>query len=302
MTDLRVCLFGKYAISVNDDEVVRCDAGKVYELLCYLLFYHDRHHPRESLAGLFWGDCPGVQAKKYLRQALWHIQSLFDATHTPIEMLATDSEWVRIQPGIELWLDVRIFEAAYSNIRGIAGQALNDQQVQLLRSAIGLYQGDLLEGCYQDWCIYERERLQNMYLSMLDKLMIFSEAHNEFEAGLDYGTTILRYDCARERTHRQLMRLYYLAGDRTGALRQYQRCCHALEQELAVEPAAQTTALYHQICADSLQLPPIAAQPPNLELRNILENLDQLHRVLTHAQHTVLRDMEALRQATNQHR
>ena len=35
-----------------------------------------------------------------------------------------------------------------------------------------VYRGDLLEGCYQDWCLFERERLQNAYLAMLDKLMV----------------------------------------------------------------------------------------------------------------------------------
>jgi len=56
-------------------------------------------------------------------------------------------------------------------------------------------------GCYDDWCIFERERLQNIYLLMLDKLISYSAKHREYEAGQGYGYTILRYDRARERTH-----------------------------------------------------------------------------------------------------
>jgi hypothetical protein len=91
-----------------------------------------------------------------------------------------------------------------------------------------------------------------MYLTMLDKLMGYSEAHHEYEAGILYGARVLLFDRAREHTHRQLMRLQYLAGNRTGALRQYERCLIALEQELGVKPARSTTILYDQIRADQI--------------------------------------------------
>ncbi|MGH9768785.1 MAG: bacterial transcriptional activator domain-containing protein, partial [Blastocatellia bacterium] len=42
-------------------------------------------------------------------------------------------------------------------------------------------------------------------------------------------------DPACERTHQQMMRLKHLAGDRTGAMRQYDRCVKALCQELGVQ-------------------------------------------------------------------
>lgn len=42
-----------------------------------------------------------------------------------------------------------------------------------------------------------------MYLAMLDKLIVYCEAHHKYEAGLACGNRILRYDRARERTHRQ---------------------------------------------------------------------------------------------------
>jgi len=41
-----------------------------------------------------------------------------------------------------------------------------------LQEAVRLSYADLLEGWYQDWCLYERERLQNIYLLILDKLMV----------------------------------------------------------------------------------------------------------------------------------
>jgi len=113
----------------------------------------------------------------------------------------------------------------------------------------------MLEGWYQDWCLLERERLQNMYLAMLDKLMSYCEALHDYETSLLYGMRIMCYDRARERTHRRLMRLYYRLGDRAEALRQYERCAGALEEELGVRPSKSTVALYKQIQADQLDEP-----------------------------------------------
>jgi hypothetical protein len=61
----------------------------------------------------------------------------------------------------------------------------------------------------------------------------------------------------REETHRQLMRLYVLNGERSAALSQYESCRRLLQQELAVEPGAETTTLYEQI-RDATDLAPLS--------------------------------------------
>jgi hypothetical protein len=177
---------------------------------------------------------------------------------------------------------------------------------------VALYRGDLLEGQYQDWCLYERERLQQMYLTLLDKLMGYHTARQAYELALAFGTRILRYDRAHERTHRQLMRLHYLAGDRAAALRQYARCRAALAQELGVLPARTTLALYEQIRADQLDAPPppmpvptvpavprvpaVPAAPAPL-LPTMLERLQQMQATLAGLQQQVQHDIQAIEQS-----
>jgi|GEM_PF-3693840 len=77
--------------------------------------------------------------------------------------------------------------------------------------------------------------------------MDYCEARAEYEAGIAYGTLSLRSDPARERTHRSLMRLFARSGDRTAAIRQFERCCAALHEDLDVVPEDSTLALYVQI-------------------------------------------------------
>src|SRR6185436_19132795 len=141
---------------------------------------------------------------------------------------------------------------------------------------------------------------QNKYLIMLDKLLRYAGQHREYEAGQSYGEMILRHDPAQERAHRQLMSLYYAAGDRTAALRQYDRCVTALKQELGVPPETRTTSLYERIRAGQMGeaeptadyllsgVPAVSAQP------DIVRHLKVLQRLLGAVQRRIQRDITAI--------
>jgi DNA-binding SARP family transcriptional activator len=298
MSHLRFHLFGKFSAQRDALSLKSLDATKEQELLSYLLIHRDRPHPRETLATLLWGDTSTKKSKTYLRQALWHLHaSLEENKRAPASVLVVEHDWVRLNLRSDLWLDVAVFERAFTRAQGIPGKLLDSTCAKVLKDAVGLYRGDLLDGWYHDWCLFERERLQNMYLSMLDKLMIYCEACSEYEIGMGYGVTILRYDHARERTHRQLMHLRYMAGDRTGALRQYERCVAALDEELGVKPERRTVALCRQISADRLeaaepigdQSGTVAASPPE-----ILGRLKRLQLALAAVQKRIQCDIKAV--------
>lgn len=245
MTRLEIRLFGQIAIE-RDREPLSGLPGKATELLCYLLLQRERGHAREALASLFWPDAPDPLAKKYLRQTIWRLQSKVASR----ELLVMHAGWIRINPDAGLWLDVTEFEHTYYFHRDLPGPELTDRQAQALEAAVVLYRGDLIESWYQDWCVFERDRLQLIYLAMLEQLLAHCEARQYYARGVAYGQRILRYDPARERTHRILMRLYHQAGDRTAALRQYERCAAAMVQHFNVHPSHETVALFRQVRGD----------------------------------------------------
>lgn len=302
MSPLQVRLFGKVYISHKGVDVNGINAPKVQELFCYLLLFRDRPHPRETLAELFWGNRSIAHSKKYLRQALWQIQSALSAQigQGSQNLLTAESEWVMLNSSASLWLDVAEFENSVYAYQSKLGRQLDPQGFQELCESAELYRGDLLQGCYQDWCLFERERLQNIFLALLDKLMDYCEAHQEYETGLKYGSQILRHDYARERTHRRLMRLYYLSGNRTEALRQYKHCKKALKQELDVQPSLRTTSLYNQIRLD--RLPELSAPSPSARssdpaaepLSKVLVRLNQLHQLFYSLQEEIKDDIQLI--------
>jgi DNA-binding SARP family transcriptional activator len=284
MHDLQIHLFGKFSVRHDDRPATGFDAYKEQELLSYLLLHRNRPHSRETLAGLLWGDASTEKSKKYLRQALWHIQAALEARPGGGAVLTVEHDWVQLNAGVALWLDVEMFERTFALVQDRRGADLDAERLGALQAAVEVYRGDLLEGWYQDWCLYERERLQNIYLVMLDKLMCFCEAKGKFELGLHYGSLVLRYDRAHERTHRQLMTFQYLSGDRTAALRQFERCAAALREELGVRPDKLTAALYQKIRADQGDTSPPAQASGSASLADVLGHLQQIQVILADLQ------------------
>ena len=191
-------------------------------------------------------------------------------------LLIVETEWIQIHSLPEVELDVAEFEETYLCFQGRRGAELCKEEFQKLQKAAELYCGDLLEGCYQDWCIFERERLENIYLEMLDKLMEYCEPSCAYEAGRQIGAKILQIDPANERTHQRLMRLYLLEGNRTAALQQYQRCVAALERELNVGPSTRTRQLYESVCYDQPIIELTKLSPDVVRLANKLKLLDKV--------------------------
>jgi DNA-binding SARP family transcriptional activator len=309
MTVLRIRLFGRFEVRHDGQAVPGLHARKTQELFAYLLLHNDRAHSREVLANLMWSRSTTQQARKYLRHALWQLQSALisaDATGGG-DVVSVDHDWLRIDPRVDLWLDTAELEHAYLRVQGLSGREFDRQQSQNVQQALELYRGDLLEGWYEDWCLFERERLQRLYLSLLGKQMIYCETHGEYELGLDCGSRALLCDVAHERIHRRMMRLHYLAGDRTGALRQFQRCVSFLREELDVEPSARTVSLCEQIrSGHPLNSPGSGAERPRISDQRLLsapealEQLEQLQTAFLELQCQFREAVEAFEMASSQ--
>jgi DNA-binding SARP family transcriptional activator len=304
MEALQVFLFGAFRILHDGQTLHGLETSKARELLCFLLLHRHRPYQREILADQLWGDTTTGKSMKSLRQALWQLQT---ALNLPTEMnrapiLVIENDLIHIHPESPLWLDVAEFEQACDTARGRSGKELDAELARALKLAVQLYSSDLLEGWSHEWCLYERERLQNLYLMALDKLMDYCELHQDYAAGLHYGARSLISDRARECTHRRLMRLYCLAGDRTSAIRQYERCAVALQEEFGVKPARDTRVLHEKIRADDFGESEDASlygrgkreEPGEMGLPDMIGVLRQLQDLLSHIQQQVQQNVRAV--------
>src|SRR6266513_5958243 len=126
MATLRIRLFGKFTVERETKPLKGFEANKEQELLSFLLVHRSRSHPRETLASLLWGETSTERSKKYLRQALWHLQSALEAGEVDGEqLLAVEHDWVQLNLQSQTWLDVAVFERAFATTQGVVGNQLD---------------------------------------------------------------------------------------------------------------------------------------------------------------------------------
>lgn len=255
-------------------------------LFYYLLLNRQIPHTREQVATVFWGDDPSQVARKNLRNTLWRLSQSFRAVGASLEDLITVQEdCIAFTGGGTYQLDIDEFEQALRFSLVHTTKELSPEQVSLLERAADLYKGDLLEGVYEDWCVYERERLRLAFLNILIRLMDHHGQHGSYERSLDYGQRILLMDPTRERVHRQMMMTHWRAGNREAALLQYRACCEILQSELGIRPVQETQHLYETILRNSSpagraaldKAEPLKGHPETQSNPPLKEMLQKLH-------------------------
>lgn len=304
---LKIHLFGTGEAKYFDRHLHGFPNHKACRLFCYLLINQQYPQDREKLAAVFWGEAPGSIARKNLRHALWDLrQTLQSAGASPDRYLFTSEDHIAFLNSGDYWLDIEVFEAAANSGEFLSGTEIGDEYATRLEEAVDLYSGDLLENNYEDWCLYDRERLRSLYLKALSKLLRFHSMRGDYERGLHYGERLLAKEPTSELAHRQVICLYWLSGDRTSALAQYHRCHQILREELGVSPMDETRQLHEYMTgrqADAAR----RLMPHNLGLwpqfdrgkkgpqtaENLLEKLHDLQRTIEESR-IELRQLEQL--------
>src|SRR5215471_1586477 len=244
MAKLTVCILGGFSVRAAGKPLI-FPTKKSRGLLAYLALGHGQVYAREHLASLLWGDSSDEEARHSLRQALSHLRKALPRARP--EILRSDPDGVVLNPTT---LDVAAFE------RFVA-----EGTPQALARAVELYRGALLEGLsfkeepWEEWLRAERERLQELAVGALKKLLARHTETGAGEAAIQIARRLLMLDPHDEAVHRSLMRLYLGQGRRASALQQYQVCLQTLQRELGVEPEAETRLLYQEMLPQRVQSP-----------------------------------------------
>ena len=224
------------------------NSPRLQSLLAYLVLHRDVPQPRQRMAFLLWPDTSEDQARTNIRKT---IHFLRHALPDPDVFLKDDHAALQWRPDAPFSLDVAEFEAAV---------AAGDYE-----QAAALYPGDLLPECYDDWAVDERERLRQTYRGVLERLIRQKEDSCDYTAALGFARQLLQGDPLREETHRHVMQLHALKGDRAAALHAYQECADLLQSELGVAPGPATRQVYESLLRNqenTQQIIPLAGTFP----------------------------------------
>jgi DNA-binding SARP family transcriptional activator len=256
MPALRIQLFGTVQVSHDGRPQDARLIHAVQSLLAWLLLHRRKTHARETLAGLFWSEQSETRARSCLSTALWRLRQVLEPGGIQRgTYLITRSDAVGFNCASDYWLDVAAFEEGVG--RHLPASAPRDHALDWSRAedAVACYTGDLLEGFYDDWALRERERLRVLYLDCLGTLLRRHSETGALEPALRCGRQILVLDPLREDIHREVIRLHVRNGHRALALKQYECCRAALEEELGVEPMEETRALCAELLSAATKSP-----------------------------------------------
>ncbi len=284
MTDsLNVHLLGLPRILYGNSHTPDFPTEKVKLLFCFLVLFRKTAHARSMLSGLFWGDSPEPRARHSFNTAVWRLRQWvggFQGVSTPI--IVIDDDRIGLNPHALCWLDTGEFEEHISLAQRLHRTA-PEIATNSLHRAVELYQGQLMEGCYADWCLIERDRLHQLFMQALIHLMVFHTTQREYLQAINCAQRILRDDPLREEVQRELIKLFILNQQPDDALSQYRRCETILEQELGIKPMRETSELFQKMIrgTESIRMQlnhtPIPGQhPSSSQLKSLVPRMHAL--------------------------
>jgi DNA-binding SARP family transcriptional activator/Tfp pilus assembly protein PilF len=252
MVQLSIALLGPFQVTQDGNPVTEFETDLARALLAYLAMNAGTPFRRESLADLLWPDQPATKALHALRQTLNRLRSAIGDRDTAYPFLEVTRVTIQFNPGSDCWLDATAFTGLIASSKQHPHHCLEccHACMEKLQEAAGLYRGDLLAGfCvnslpFQEWLIAEREHLHQRAMEVFYRLAAHYEQCGAYDQACHYAWQQVKLEPWREEAHQQLMRALALSGQHSAALRQYQECVQALQQELNITPQEGTTRLY----------------------------------------------------------
>lgn len=234
-------LFGGFSLFRGDQRVDGMDHARLQHLLAYLALHRGHPISRQQLAFEFWPDTNDPQALKNLRTLLTRLRQALPDVNAYLEVSAQSIQWRNQVP---FTLDIACFEEALAE--EAAARESGDRVVmeRALSTAVKLYAGDLLPGCYSEWILPLRERYHQAYGRALHQLVECLEENRAYQRALPLARRLLEHDPLCEASYHQLIRLHLAVGDRAEALRTCQACDSMLQQEFGIQPERSTRSRY----------------------------------------------------------
>lgn len=249
MPSLSIKLFGHPLFAVGD-EPIQINRRKGVALVAYLAATGEVQG-RETLSTLLWPESDQSRSRAGLRSALYSINNSDMG-----RWLVADKESIRLNLGSADEVDVALFQRLLAEVDAHqhAVNELCETCLNRLELAVALYSDHFMTGftlenspAFDEWQFFQGDALKGGQRRALQLLLAHMHHTTRFEEAIPYAKGLLALDTLDEEAHRNLILSYAQAGQKSAALRQYERCVNLLEKELGVAPEAQTVALYEQV-------------------------------------------------------
>ncbi|MDW8215079.1 MAG: AAA family ATPase [Roseiflexaceae bacterium] len=244
---VRIVLLGDIRIEAGEERTSLPQRESLRRLMTRLALQPRQPFPRKHLAFTLWPDDDPADALANLRRHLHLLRSLLPPVAR--EWLVVSTQHIVWNAPPECQVDVYAFEREWTTLHEMEGAA-------------GLYRGDLAPGIdTDDEILVRREALRQRYLALLKSLARTWMDRRDWDRAGRWARLLMSHDPWDEEAVRLAMTAATFAGNRTAALDMYRALAQDLERELHIQPAPETTALYHDILHHRLACSPKPDSP-----------------------------------------
>ena len=227
MTGTRLQLLEGFALGGADS---RIDLPVGVQRLLALLALRGPTH-RCVVAGTLWPDVPETQALASLRTGMWRMNRMAPGL--------VEADGVRLAMAQVVSVDSQEQEFFATGLLRdpVEGESWVTEGINHLR------RGELLPGWYDDWVVFERERLNQLRLHALELTAALLTRLGRLNTALELALEAVRIQPLRETANAALMSVYLAEGNVCDAVHQYEVFRDLLRRELGLEPSPELSRL-----------------------------------------------------------
>ncbi|MFN8609485.1 MAG: BTAD domain-containing putative transcriptional regulator [Vulcanimicrobiota bacterium] len=211
-------------------------------LLARLALDWGRPVASELLLELFWPGMQEASAKNNLNFSLSTLRSVLRSDGFPqVDYFLRTRTTIQLEPELLGRHDAHELQEVLANGRQLSG---GERASAYWKRALDLYQAPYLEGCFMEWALQTRTRLQNEVLEVGRLLLRYAFDRKDWNTVADYAPQVLRIDPCCQSSAAFLMRAQVERGNPHEAFRIYEACLLNLDRELGVSAGLELKAAY----------------------------------------------------------
>jgi DNA-binding SARP family transcriptional activator len=270
---LEIYLFGGLEVRGPDGAIRHTlPTRRMVALLVFLLLHPNRAFQRSYLAGTIWPDASEDAARAGLRVALVALRKLLEADAPRGSVLQSSRGEILLRETPDLRVDVWEFRRRVSGLgspgtrvpepRAPSPEPLERSEgLEALAEAAALYRGPVVPDVAEEWLLPLRDELRQRALECVQCLSRIEEERRQHTRAIPWAQRALAIDPCAEESHRALMRLYAVLGERANAIHQYHECRRILREELGATPDETTQHLFRQLRSQARPPAPLSPEP-----------------------------------------
>ena len=229
----RLALLDGFELRDNGDTIPVSPSSQ--RLLAFVAL-HEQSVLRRYAASKLWLESNEEHATSSLRSSLWRLR------RSGYELIEVAGPRLRLSP--DLTVDVR--EATAWSRTLLDGGA----EVDVDGPDAHVHLGELLPDWYDDWVLFERERLRELRAYALESLCERLIAKGCFAAAMRTVQAIVKLEPLRESAHRLLIRIHLADGNQSEAVHAYRLYSRLLRDELDLSPSSKMEQVISPLVAD----------------------------------------------------